>query len=155
MAQDPRLGLTARNPAEQLGRELAEIKSRISNLERANPAIQQLTGAPTTSPRDGTAAVDTTGTGRLWVRVAGAWVFTPLLSSPPAPTIARGQVTLTWAASTTSGVATVPHNLGVTPASVVLTVYNNGLANVTVGTVGSLSNTQFQCFGLDPRSTRA
>lgn len=148
MSLDPRLAIIARADANRAGlHSQSELDRRLRTQEQARPTVQSVAGTPTTAPRDGTLAADSVNT-RLWVRVAGAWVFTPLLSSPPAPVIARGQVTLTWAASAVSNVATVSHNLGVAPASVVLTVYNNGLTNVVVPTVAALSTTAFQCFGV-------
>lgn len=57
--------------------KLAELERRVAALERAHPVIQVLPGAPTTAPRDGTPAVDSSAV-RLWVRVNGGWHFVTL-----------------------------------------------------------------------------
>lgn len=57
--------------------KLAELERRVATLERAHPVIQVLAGAPTTTPRDGTPAVDSAAV-RLWVRVGGVWRFAAL-----------------------------------------------------------------------------
>lgn len=98
-------------------RRMSDIERRVIALERARPTMQQGTGTPTTAPRDGTAAMDTNG--RLLARINGQWA--------PLPVSERGQVTLTWSASTVSGTATVGHGLGFTPAAVLLTVNMSSL----------------------------
>lgn len=77
MPLDPSL-LIVQNADPQRNGELADIRRRLTALEQARPTIQQLTGTPTTTPRDGTPAVDTTSTGKLWLRVNGVWRFTAL-----------------------------------------------------------------------------
>lgn len=57
--------------------KLADLDRRVAALERAHPVIQVLPGAPTTAPRDGTPAVDSSAV-RLWVRVNGGWHFVTL-----------------------------------------------------------------------------
>lgn len=52
---------------------LADLNRRVDALERA-ATVQETAGAPTTSPRNGTLAIDSTAP-KLWIVRGGAWVY--------------------------------------------------------------------------------
>ncbi len=62
-------GLT---PEQRMAERLAALERRIAALENGAPTIQAGTGAPTSSPRDGTAYIDTAAN-TLYIRSGGAW----------------------------------------------------------------------------------
>lgn len=149
MSVDPRLAIIARADPNRarLERE-SEHGRRLGIVEQARPTVQSVAGTPTTAPRDGTLAADPVNR-QLWVRVAGAWLYAPLLSAPPPTPPARGQVTLTipTTSTTISNLVTVTHNLGVPPAAILMTVYGADSLNGTLTPVAKLAtNTTFQCW---------
>jgi hypothetical protein len=64
-------------PAGRTAAKLADLERRLAALERGVPTIQTGTGAPTSSPRDGTPYADVAAP-RLYLRVNGAWKSTVL-----------------------------------------------------------------------------
>lgn len=76
MPLDPAAGFPT-TPEGRTADRLADHERRLRALEAGGPTIQQIEGAPTSAPRDGTPAVDKTNV-RLWLRVNGSWKYTVL-----------------------------------------------------------------------------
>lgn len=78
MPLDPRATESADPDLRDVAR-IVDIERRVRALERGAQAmtLPLSAGAPTSTPRDGTAAVDTTNV-RLYLRVNGAWRYVAL-----------------------------------------------------------------------------
>lgn len=78
MPVDPAAGF-ALDPDGRTAERLADLERRLGALERGAPTIQVVEATPTSTPRDGTPAVELgTPPHRFWVRIAGSWRYVNL-----------------------------------------------------------------------------
>ena len=69
-------GFALGNPDAEIRQQLGDLARRVAALE-STPTIRTNNGGPTSTPRAGTPAVDTS-TNRLYLYVNGAWRYTAL-----------------------------------------------------------------------------
>jgi hypothetical protein len=62
---------------QRLLQDVADLKREVATLKRGGGGVQVTAGTPTVVPREGALAADSSAV-RLWVRVGGAWRYTPL-----------------------------------------------------------------------------
>lgn len=79
MPTDPQLaGVSIGNPDMAAAQALRDLTQRIAALERQS-TVQVGSGAPTSTPRNGTLYIDTASS-KLYARIGGAWKSTAALT---------------------------------------------------------------------------